>query len=140
MPCAGLSTRFPNMRPKYLLTDYSGKMMIESAIKNFIGKHKITITILKLHDEIYNASQKLKSAFGDAVNILILEKPTLGPADTVYQTLLSGLVNLNSPILIKDCDGFYDTDLLQGNVVYVSKLSENLDIRNSSAKSYTISN
>ena len=140
MPCAGLSTRFPNMRPKYLLTDYSGKMMIESAIKNFIGKHKITITILKLHDEIYNASQKLKSAFGDAVNILILEKPTLGPADTVYQTLLSGLVNLNSPILIKDCDGFYDTDLLQGNVVYVSKLSENLDIRNASAKSYTISN
>ena len=34
LPCAGLSSRFPNLRPKYLLTDYSGKMMIEGAIKN----------------------------------------------------------------------------------------------------------
>ena len=140
MPCAGLSTRFPNMRPKYLLTDYSGKMMIESAIKNFLGKHKIIITILRDHDEKYKASQKLKDAFGDKVNIVVLGQPTAGPADTVYQTLMTGVVNMNSPILIKDCDGFYDADLVEGNAIYVSKLSENPDIRNAPAKSYTITN
>jgi 2-C-methyl-D-erythritol 4-phosphate cytidylyltransferase len=32
IPAAGLSTRFPNMRPKYTLTDYTGKMMIEKSI------------------------------------------------------------------------------------------------------------
>ena len=140
MPCAGLSTRFPNMRPKYLLTDYSGKMMIESAIKNFLGKHKIIITILRAHDEKYKASQKLKDAFGDKVSIVVLGQPTAGPADTVYQTLMTGAVNMNSPILIKDCDGFYDADLVEGNAIYVSKLSENPDIRNAPAKSYTITN
>jgi hypothetical protein len=45
-----------------------------------------------------------------------------------------------SPVLIKDCDGFYDTDLVDGNAIYVSKLSKNPDIRNAPAKSYTITN
>jgi len=43
-------------------------------------------------------------------------------------------------MLIKDCDGFYDTDLIDGNAIYVSKLSKNPDIRNAPAKSYTITN
>jgi hypothetical protein len=43
-------------------------------------------------------------------------------------------------MLIKDCDGFYDTDLVDGNAIYVSKLSKNPDIRNAPAKSYTITN
>ena len=51
MPCAGLSTRFPNMRPKYLLSDYNNRLMIENAAKNFIGKYNVTIAILKEHDE-----------------------------------------------------------------------------------------
>ena len=35
VPAAGLSTRFPNMRPKYTLTDFTGKMMFEKAIAPF---------------------------------------------------------------------------------------------------------
>ena len=73
MPCAGLSTRFPDMRPKYLLTDYSGEMMITKAAKNFIGKHKITVIILKQHDEKYNARQKVSEAFDVKVRIIILD-------------------------------------------------------------------
>ena len=34
LPAAGLSTRFPNMRPKFTLTDYKGMMMFERAIQN----------------------------------------------------------------------------------------------------------
>ena len=29
LPAAGLSTRFPNMRPKFTLTDYKGMMMFD---------------------------------------------------------------------------------------------------------------
>ena len=47
LPAAGLSTRFPNMKPKYILADYKGKMMFESAIKHYLGKYNITIGILK---------------------------------------------------------------------------------------------
>jgi hypothetical protein len=51
------------MRPKYLLTDYSGELMIKKAAKNFIGKHKITIIILREHDAHHRAYQKLNEAF-----------------------------------------------------------------------------
>jgi 2-C-methyl-D-erythritol 4-phosphate cytidylyltransferase len=60
VPAAGLSSRFPNMRPKYTLTDYSGKLMLESAIQPFIGKYNITIGILKEHNEKYNIVDLLK--------------------------------------------------------------------------------
>ena len=140
MPCAGLSTRFPNLRPKYLLTDYNGKLMIENAAKNFIDKYRVTVVILEEHDKKFNARQKLNDAFGYKIDIIILDKPTTGPADTVYQAIKRGRINTNSPILIKDCDGFYDADIVDGNAIYVSKLSKNPDIRNAPAKSYTITN
>ena len=142
MPCAGLSTRFPNMRPKYLLSDYNNRLMIENAAKNFIGKYNVTIAILKQHNEMFNAENKLREAFGDKVNIVVLDKPTSGPADTVYQAIMKAeyFFSSVSPMLIKDCDGFYDADLVDGNAIYVSKLSKNPDIRNAPAKSYTITN
>ena len=142
MPCAGLSTRFPNMRPKYLLSDYNNRLMIENAAKNFIGKYNVTIAILKQHNEMFNAENKLRDAFGDKVNIVVLDEPTSGPADTVYQAIMNSeyFFTSVSPMLIKDCDGFYDTDLVDGNAIYVSKLSKNPDIRNAPAKSYTITN
>lgn len=137
MPCAGLSTRFPNMRPKYLLSDYSSKLMIESAVKNFIGKYPITIVVLKEHDEKFEAVTKLRRAFGDQVDICILDKPTRGPADTVYQAIkASTRITEDTPILIKDCDGFYDAEIFGGNRIYYSRLSTNPDIRNAGAKSY----
>lgn len=140
MPCAGLSTRFPNMRPKYLLMDYSGKLMIENAVKNFIGKYRITIVILKSHDEMFDAVNVLRRAFDDEVDICIVDKPTKGPADTVYQTLVRKDLVDDTPILIKDCDGFYDADIVEGNAIYYSSLSANPDVRQAGAKSYIICN
>jgi len=141
VPCAGLSTRFPNMRPKYLLTDYSGKLMIERAIGNFLDLHNITIVILKEHDEKFKAKQKLQDAFGESVNVVVLENPTTGPADTAFHAISQNKnINLNEPLLIKDCDGFYESPMINGNAIYVSKLSKNKDIRNAPAKSYTITN
>lgn len=140
MPCAGRSTRFPDMRPKYLLTDYSGELMIKKAAKNFIGKHKITIIILKEHDYHHRAYQKVNEAFDGKVRIIVLDKDTDGPAHTAYIGIKKAEIDPDSSILIKDCDGFYETDLVEGNAIYVSKLSDNPNIRNAPAKSYTLSN
>lgn len=138
IPCAGLSSRFPGLRPKYLLTDYSGKMMIEQASKNFIGKYPVSIVILKKHDEEYNAQFRLREVFGNLVNIIVLEEPTLGPADTVYQAITTN--GIKGPFLIKDSDGFYDSTIVNGNIIYVCNLNENPNIKNVHAKSYTITN
>lgn len=140
IPCAGLSSRFPNLRPKYLLTDYSGKMMIEGAAKNFIGKYPVTIAILKQHDDIFNSSKLLEEVFGDKVKIVRLPAATTGPADTVYQTLKLAGIDSSSPFLIKDSDGFYDSELVEGNAIYVCNLNKNPTIKNVHAKSYTVTN
>jgi NDP-sugar pyrophosphorylase family protein len=137
-PCAGQSTRFPNLRPKYLLTDYSGKLMIENAAKNFFGKHRIVITILKEHDLKFKALDRLKSVFGNDADIVILDEPTKGPAETIYKTL--NQAQISGPFLIRDCDSFFDVDLIANNAIYVSSLSKNADVRNPAAKSYTMSN
>jgi len=140
IPCAGASSRFPNMRPKYLLTDYAGRLMVENAAEHYIGKHRVTIVILKEHDEKYMARKKLQEAFGNRIDIVMLDKLTKGPADTVYQAIKRGRVNLSSPLLIKDCDGFYETNEQEGNVIYIAKLSKHPRIRTAGAKSYTLTN
>jgi len=140
MPCAGLSTRFPDMRPKYLLTDYSGEMMLKKAAKNFIGKYDITVVLLRQHVEKFDALRKVSEAFDGQVRIIMLDFTTSGPAETVYHGIIRGNIDSDSTILIKDCDGFYDGTICEGNVIYVSKLSDNPNIRNAPAKSYTISN
>ena len=58
MPAAGLSTRFSNMRPKYILADFQGKYMFERSLDSFIGKHNITIGILKEHNDKYNSPHR----------------------------------------------------------------------------------
>jgi histidinol phosphatase-like enzyme len=140
VPAAGLSSRFPNMRPKYSLVDYSGKLMLESAIKPFIGKYNITIGILKEHNEKYNIVQLLKHELKDSVNIVVLEKQTTGPADTVYQIIKKLNIDLNNEILIKDCDSFFDHEYARGNYICISRFSDNILIRTPAAKSYITTN
>ena len=95
IPCAGASSRFPGMRPKYLLTDYAGRLMIENAAENYINKYRITIVILKEHDERYQARKKLEEAFGNKIDIVVLDKPTSGPAETVYQAIQRGRIKVS---------------------------------------------
>jgi choline kinase len=139
VPAAGLSTRFPDMKPKYLLYDYNGDLMLANALKPFLNKHKIHIGILKEHNDKYNASEFIKHEFGDSVNIIILDQPTRGPADTVYQ-IIDKVGLFNSEILIKDCDSFFDHDISEGNYVCVSKISQHEVLKKLSSKSFTISN
>ena len=83
VPAAGLSTRFAGMKPKYLLYDYKGELMLKNAIRPFLGQYHITIGILKEHDVKYQASKFLEHEFGMLINVVVLDEPTRGPADTV---------------------------------------------------------
>lgn len=140
VPAAGLSSRYPNMRPKYLLADFKKKLMIESATKPYLNNFNVTIGILREHEEKYNATKNIKSYLGDSINIVIIEELTKGPADTVYQIIKKANINENSPILIKDCDSFFDHDITFDNYVCVSKISEHEVLKKLYSKSFTISN
>ena len=140
VPAAGLSSRFPNMRPKYTLTDYEGKLMLESAIKPFLNKNDIYVGILKEHDDKHNIIKLLEHEFGEAINIIVLEEQTKGPADTVYQIIKKANIDSSIEILIKDCDSFFEHTYMAGNYICVSKFSDNKIIRTPSAKSYIMTN
>jgi hypothetical protein len=142
VPAAGLSTRFPDMKPKYLLYDYGQKLMIQRALEPYIGQHPITIGILKEHDEKFHASETIRYEIGDNVKIVILDKVTNGPADTAYQIIKKGKINPNADILIKDCDSFFDNTLSTGpnNFVCVSRISHHDVLKRVASKSFVISN
>ena len=140
VPAAGLSTRFPDMKPKYLLYDYKHELMVSNAIRPFLNNDmSVCIGILKEHDEKYDASKYIKHEFGDSVKIVILDNPTKGPADTVFQ-IIEKLGLYKEPIFIKDCDSFFDHNISDGNYVCVSNISQHEVLKKIASKSFTISN
>lgn len=140
VPAAGLSTRFPDMKPKYLLYDYKGDMMLMNALRPFRDKgYKIHIGILKEHEEKYNVIKQIQHEWHDNINYVVIDKPTKGPADTVYQIIKQAGLHL-SPILIKDCDSFFEHEFQNGNYVCVSHISEHEILKKLASKSFTIAN
>ena len=135
VPAAGLSTRYPNMRPKYLLYDYKSDIMVKNAVKQFISdQHNIVIGVLLEHDKKYHSIEHIAHAIPNAV-IHVLDEVTKGPADTIYQ-MLKALGDDDIPFLVKDCDSFFEHDVLPGNYVCVSNIRNHETLRKLSSKSF----
>lgn len=137
VPAAGLSSRFMDMKPKYLLYGYDSRLMIQNALK---GYDKVHIGILKEHDEKFEASAFLRHELGDNIDIIIIDKVTQGPADTVAHIIKKSNIDKNSSILIKDCDSFFDHDITDGNYVCVSSIAEHFILKRVAQKSFVVSN
>jgi hypothetical protein len=124
VPAAGLSTRFPDTKPKYLLFDDQGKMMLSEALKQFLNdsRFNITIGILQEHDEKYNATEVIHRELGDNINVVILQKVTAGPAETVMKIIEMSNMDLGNELIIKDCDSYFTHEVTSGNYVCISKV------------------
>lgn len=140
VPAAGLSTRFPNMKPKYLLRDNNGEMMLMKALKPFL-KHSIIIGILEKHADEYNAGREIFNEFKDYdVRMLILPEVTRGPADTVYKIVKEAYPQKDVDFLIKDCDSYFEHEVKEGNYVCITKVADHKVLINLAAKSFIVSN
>lgn len=106
VPCAGKSNRFPNMKPKWMLTHPDGDLMIEKAISglNLDIFDRIIITIVKPHCEKYEADIVLSQVFKNnkKVELCILDDFTSSASETVYFTLEK--MNVEGAFVIKDSD------------------------------------
>jgi len=139
IPCAGKSSRFPGTRPKYLLTVADGYCLFEKAAQPYIGKTDIHFVILKEHEKMYDAKIAIEKVYGSDPNVFIhvLDQPTSGPAETVYEVAKSlG----DQPIFIQDCDSFFSHELRNDNHVCVVDLRKNLSVANVAAKSFAVTN
>ncbi len=142
VPAAGLSTRFPNMKPKYMLYDYGHMMMIQRALEPWLNTEcNITIGILKEHDEKHNVVGFLLHEFGDRVKIVVLDELTKGPADTVYQIIQKSNVDKTKQLFIKDCDSFFDFNTPKdANFICTSNIAHHEVLKKLSSKSFVIKN
>ena len=118
IPAGGSSKRYPNMRPKWMLTHPHGKLMIEEVVgglelDNFDECH---IVILKEHCENYDADVVIKQIFGDRFKITILNEQTSCSPESVVRCIVDN--SLHGQIVVKDCDCLVEYDCSQkGNYV-----------------------
>ena len=141
VPMAGRSTRFPNMRPKWMLSHpMSHRMMVTEAISglNLDFFDNIYFICLQQHEDRYSFMKGFVAELEDAglrakSNIVLLPEQTDSQSETVY-TFLSGY-DLDGFIFIKDSDGFYKCDVEERNQVAYFDLNDMDDI-NARTKSY----
>lgn len=144
VPCAGKSSRFPNMKPKYLLTHPDGSIMLEKALcgLNLEIFNRIIITIVKPHVNDYEAEFILKQVFKNnpKIEICILDDFTSSASETVYLTIKK--MNVSGTITIKDSDNkvkiSLPNNIKNGIVGYDLKTHQN--ISNIPGKSFIILN
>jgi len=144
IPAAGRSSRFPNMRPKWLLTQPDGSLMVISAIRGLpLEKFdKIHLIVLQEHLEKYNCTEGIKSAFKEEnllhkLNLVILDTPTSSQPETVYVALKSE--GIMGPFYIKDSDNYFEANVDDQNSVTTFNLKD-MDNVNPGNKSYVSKN
>ena len=142
IPCAGESSRFPDTRPKWMLTQPDGKLMVVSSIGglDLSDIQKVYVIVLRKHLEEYNCEQGIKDAFfdsgfGDKLELVILEESTSSQPETIAKAI--ELADITGPIFVKDCDGYFSAKVNPRNEVCVYDLS-NMNLVHAANKSYVI--
>lgn len=129
LPVAGKSSRFPEMRPKWLLSMPDGLLMIEKSIENLDLKKNfdnVVIICLREHLDQYISPNILKNTFeqnyGITPKLAILDKPTSSQSESVYLGLKKAKVK--GSIFIKDCDNSFSFNFDGTNQVAVIDLNK----------------
>lgn len=144
IPCAGRSSRFPDMKPKWLLTYPDGKLMIEKCISglNIDIFDKIIITIVKQHIDKHEAETILNQVFENYSNveICILDDFTSSVSETIYTTIKK--LNIKGSIVIKDSDNYVKTTIPNEivNTVLYYDIYKHPEITNIAEKSFILMN
>ena len=108
VPAAGRSSRFPGTRPKVFLTNPNGLLMVVDALRGLNIKHvsRILIGVLRDHvdeycggsvDGILACITKLSQDMARISEIIVIEKETADPVETVENIIVHGKVFLLQP-------------------------------------------
>ena len=128
LPVAGRSSRFPGMRPKWLLTMPDGKLMIEKSVEKLDLScfDRVVLTCLKEHVDAYLT----ESALSDILRVIghknielcMLDEATTSQSETVAKTI--ELADISGPIFVKDCDNMFAYSASGTNEIAVLDLND----------------
>lgn len=126
---AGKSSRFPNLRPKWMLTHPSGRFMAIEAIRglNLQDFTKIYFICQQEHEDKYQFLKGFREELEDLdlnekTEFIFLEDETRDQPETVKLGIEKG--NISGPIVIKDSDNQFSVDLRPGNYVCYADLNK----------------
>lgn len=144
IPAAGQSSRFPKLRPKWMLTHPNGNLMIAEAIRGLTipNLEKIHVTVLASHMQEFKCREGLERQFqqlglGNKLHVLELDAPTNSQPETVAKTIEAH--GIKGPICIKDSDNFFRLQVPSRNFVSAVDLNT-VGYINPSNKSYVAVN
>lgn len=137
----GRSTRFPNLRPKWMLTHPTGGFMGTEALRGlnlesfstiYFVTHKNYETEYMFIDGFVSELRKINTKC--IIEFVLLEEPTRSQPETVYQCIKK--MGITGPILVKDSDNYFRATIGgEGNVVCYFDLNDG-DQFNARNKSY----
>jgi len=136
VPCCGRSSRYPDLPPKWMLPGHDGRPMLTLAVAGLdVVPSDLVVVILAEHDETYRASAGINDAFGEAIEIIVLDDPTQSQSETVARAIEH--LDLDEPFLVKDSDNFFELHDVEQRDNYVSVDSlNNHELINPRNKSY----
>ncbi|MBY6019332.1 hypothetical protein [Ferrimonas balearica] len=140
IPIAGRSSRFPDLKPKWMLTHPQGDFMVVEAIKglDLSNVQRIVLVGLAQHEQEYGFVAALTAQFealgiADRVEFVLLEAQTRHQPETVARAIEQA--RIEGPIYIKDSDNYFVDTPRPGNLVACYDL-HSLDNVNARNKSY----
>ena len=94
IPAAGQSSRFPKMRPKWMLTHPNGNLMLAEAIRGLVVPEleKIYLTVLSAHLQEFQCLEGIQKQFAqlglaDKLVVVALDKPTQSQPETIARAI-----------------------------------------------------
>lgn len=132
LPVAGQSSRFPGVRPKWLLQHPDGITMLEKSIEGFSDWSVFDeIIIVAIESQLLGTDEKLitdsiNSKTGVSSRFLTLPEQTASVVETVLKCLEH--LDDDSSFIVKDCDNFVLVDsgtlASESNVVVYADLQD----------------
>lgn len=143
IPCLG--REILNGIPRYLHRHPKGKLLIEHSIQGVYSEiyNRVLIVLLEKDVKKYNADSIICEELKDyPIEIIVLDKMTSGPAETVYLAIQQADVDGTSAVVVKDVDNYLKIEgVPQGNFVVGLDLNTwERDIHELRKKSFLIVN
>lgn len=127
LTCAGKSTRFPNHRAKWSLTHPSGHTMAAMALQGLDTDSNTRIVAAfneqdAAHFDLGKIEQEFLASGFDVRAVNVGE--TQHQVETVLRALELARVPDVEPLLLRDCDNYFELDVQPGNRVAVIDLNK----------------
>ena len=140
VPIAGKSSRYPNVKPKWMLAHPNGKFMAIQSIAglDLLKFNRIIFVYLKQHEELYKFKEgfinELASLNITNYDLCELENQTKDVTETITQAITK--LNLTGSLFIKDSDSYFTCmPTLSGNFICYTNL-KNSSTSNPAGSSY----